>query len=358
MGYWQPTKPMRKAGFSQVACGLNGPDAWAKAEEWNRRWDKYRTTGEIRRWPTGSLGAAYDTFRATKTWAEKKPRTREDWERGWRYIAPVFGDTIANSVTLDLVDDWYAGIVKGAGVREAWRAMKIWRALWNIMKAMNIATIADPSKGVRRKTPIPRRLIWQEHEVVRLAKNALRRGYHGLACIIAVAWDAALSPVDARTLIFAQMRQDGPRIAFVIERAKTGQPAIATLSARASRLVRAYIASLPEGQLPSAVIFRHRGGLPYSKDTLGDDFRDIREPTENRQLLDMRRSAAVEALDGGASPAIISAKLANQLSTNEELKRTYLPVDIGIVRAADEARIESRRKNRKGQKVGTFQVSG
>jgi hypothetical protein len=122
--------------------------------------------------------------------------------------------------------------------------------------------------------------------------------------------------------------------------------------------VRAYIAWLPEGQLPTSVIFRHRGGLPYSKDTLGDDFRDIRDPNEKRQLLDMRRSAAVEALDRGASPAIISAKLANQLSTNEELRKTYLPVDIGVVRAVDQARIESRRKNRKGQKVGTFQLQG
>jgi hypothetical protein len=35
---------------------------------------------------------------------------------------------------------------------------------------------------------------------VRLAKLAWRRGYKGLACIIAVAWDAGFSPVDVRML--------------------------------------------------------------------------------------------------------------------------------------------------------------
>ena len=59
----------------------------------------------------------------------------------------------------------------------------------------------------------------------------------------------------------------------------------------------------------------------------------------------MRRSAAVEALAGGANASQIGSKLANSMSTNEELHRTYLPVDKGAVDAVDEARIKGRRKN-------------
>jgi hypothetical protein len=33
-----------------------------------------------------------------------------------------------------------------------------------------------------------------------LVKAAWRRGYRGLACIIATAWDTQFSPVDVRTL--------------------------------------------------------------------------------------------------------------------------------------------------------------
>jgi hypothetical protein len=82
LGYWQPSKAMRQAGFALASCGEDGPAAWRVAEEWNARWDEYRAGGVARRWPVGSVGAAFDDFRQTGIWATKKPRTQEDWERG------------------------------------------------------------------------------------------------------------------------------------------------------------------------------------------------------------------------------------------------------------------------------------
>jgi hypothetical protein len=112
--------------------------------------------------------------------------------------------------------------------------------------------------------------------------------------------------------------------------------------------VRAYIATLPGEHLPTAQIFRHRKGRPYTKDGLGHDFAKVRAAVfggaEMRTLADMRRSAAVEARAGGATPVQMAAKLANNLSTNEELHRTYLPVDRNAVAAVDAARIRGRRK--------------
>jgi hypothetical protein len=37
-GFWEPKPHMRALGFFNVPCGPDGPDAWAIAEEWNRRW--------------------------------------------------------------------------------------------------------------------------------------------------------------------------------------------------------------------------------------------------------------------------------------------------------------------------------
>jgi hypothetical protein len=104
------------------------------------------------------------------------------------------------------------------------------------------------------------------------------------------------------------------------------------------RLVGAYIARLGvelHGKVP---IFRNRSGRPCLKDTLGDDFLDIRTmvfgPTEARTLA------------GSASAETISAKTPNTLSTSNDLHKTYLPVKIGKVREADKARIEGRRRRR------------
>jgi len=70
-------------------------------------------------------------------------------------------------------------------------------------------------------------------------------------------------------------------------------------------IVDAYIAGLGVELLANAPIFRNRSGRPYSKDTLGDDFRVVRAAVfglaENRTLADFRRSGAIEAAAGGRS---------------------------------------------------------
>ena len=93
-------------------------------------------------------------------------------------------------------------------------------------------------------------------------------------------------------------------------------------------------------------MFRHRSTGAYSKDTLGDDFRDVRAavfgPEEKRQLMDMRRSGAIEALAGNATAESLSAKMGNSIDDNKALQKTYLPVDARVVTLVDDARLLGR----------------
>jgi hypothetical protein len=205
------------------------------------------------------------------------PRTREDWERGWKHIEPFFADVAPVSVTLEHVDSWYAALFGKIGVREAHRAMKIWRALWRVAGSMKYCDKdKDPSLGIRRKTPIARSEIWHEGEAVRLVKQAWRSGYRGLAAAMAVSWDTQLSPVDVRSLTATQRAKDAQGAIFFQDRTKTGRAAAGTLSRRAED---AYLDGLGVELHSDAPLFRNRGGRPYSKDTLGDDFRAIRKIT-------------------------------------------------------------------------------
>lgn len=364
-GYWLTSPKMQLMGFpSSVRCGKDGPDAWRIAYEWNERWQRARTGREPPPkyvYPRGALGEAYERFKRSQTWAGKAPRTREDWERGWRYIGPIFGDVAPHTVTFEHVDGWYHGLKRTASIGEAFRAVKIWRALWQVAGAMHYCDPDhDPTFGIRRETPKGRSATWTEGEVVRLAKEAWRRGYRGLAGIIAIAYDTSFSPVDARQLTFAQSRTDGRRTWFEVDRAKTGRGALGTLSRRTEAVLRAYVGALPVDLHPSAPIFRNRSGTPYTKNSLAEDFRDIRAivlPGDDRKLMDMRRSGAVEAMAGGAEGGALSAKMANTLSDSKTLQRTYLPVDKASVDLADEARKRGRRRileNRSGAKVETL----
>jgi hypothetical protein len=236
-GFWQPTAKMKAIGFGSVPCGADGPDAWARAEEWNRRWDKTRTgqapspamvsaqnlsfenSEELTVYPSRSLGEAFRKYRKTNEWSRKAPRTREDWWRGWKRIKPVFGDVDPRTVRLDDVSAWRQAIEDTVSLREAHRALKIWRALWKVSAALGYCVRdADPSLSVTNSAAPGRRAQWSEGGAVRLAKRAWRMGYYGLAAVIAIAWDTQMSPGDVRALRASQMATAGAGTLFFTER--------------------------------------------------------------------------------------------------------------------------------------------
>lgn len=363
-GYWLVTPRMRAYGFDNIRCGADGPEAWAVAREWEERWQRARKGLEapLRKvYPKDSVGDAFERFRKTNEWQKKPPRTREDWDRGWAYIDPIFGDLPPGRMTLEMLDQWYQRLSDKKGVGEAGRAMKTWRALYNVMAAMKLCPAGqDPSLAIRKTTVAGRTETWREGEAVRLVKAAWRGGYRGLACVIAVAWDTSFSPVDVRGLTPDNAVQVGNDMAFLIKRGKTGEAAVGILSKRTQALVQAYLSDLDYELHDHAPIFRTRGsgttpkgGRPhapaaYTKNSLAEDFRTIRSEVlgkaETRRLMDMRRTGSVEANAGGASVEAISAKLGNSIDRNKKLQKTYMPVNMAAVRAADESRRVGRQK--------------
>src|SRR5262245_47485570 len=132
----------------------------------------------------------------------------------------------------------------------------------------------DPSFLFADSAPQPRKAVWAEGEAVRVVKQAWRPGYCGLAALLAGARDTRRSTVDVRRLAASERRRDVVGTWFGVDRAKTGREAVGTLSRRAEYVLDAYIAKL--GVELMGPIFRNRSGPPYARDTLGDDFRDVR----------------------------------------------------------------------------------
>jgi hypothetical protein len=374
--YWRPTRRMRSLGFRLVPLGKDGPAAWAMAEEWNKKWDAVRL-GEapplidlsklsrdeaeaVRRYPAGSIGAAFQSYIRTPEWEAHALSARNKvWWPAWFRIRDMWGDIAPDTITFEMMSQWRASMEKKHGRGVAHKTIRIWRALWTIMLGMKVARGADPSKGVRNRAPAPRHQRWTEGEAVRLAKTAWRSGYCGLACVIAIAWDTSFSPVDVRTLAARHRAQaNNGRLMFDRRdegRTKTGKAAIGTISTRTERLVRSYLAMLGAELHPDAILFSNRSGNPYREDTLADDFRAVRQavfPGDKRRLMDMRRSGTLEAIAGGAEGFGLAAKMANSIDHSNALHRTYAPVDEVAVQNVDEARLRGRRKLRVVNKTG------
>ncbi|MEY9578695.1 hypothetical protein ABIE88_006271 [Bradyrhizobium diazoefficiens] len=366
-GFWEPTKKMRALGFGNVPCGLDGPAAWAIAENWNQRWDATRTgaapapamvaannlsfeqSEELTVYPPRSLGEAFRRYRQTNEWGRKAPRTREDWWRGWKRIKPVFGDCDPRTVRLDDLSAWRKAVEETVSLREAHRGLKIWRAMWKVAAALGYCSREnDPSLAVRNSAAKGRSQTWSEGEAARLAKRAWRMGFYGLAAVIGVAWDTQMSPGDVRNLRASQMASGGHGQLCFTERGKTGVPVGGVLSARSMRLLAAYLEKLGTELTRDAYIFRNRSGQPYSKDTLGDDFRTVRAAefgSLERRMLghDFRRSGAVEAITGEAKPAALAHAMGNTLDASNALFETYVPVNVATIRDVFEARKRGRR---------------
>jgi hypothetical protein len=311
---------------------------------------------ELTIYPRGSVGEGFRRFRNTDEWKNKKPRTREDWWRVYRRIKPVFGDCDPKTVRLEALDAWRSMIEQQVSLREAHRCIKIWRALWRKLAALGYCVRDDdPSLGITNRAAKGRSAVWTEGEVVRLAKRAWRERYYGLAAVMAVMWSSQQSPGDVRALVAFQLVKDGAGPMFFTDRAKTGTPVGGALSKRALAVVEAYLKTLGVELHAEAPIFRNRSGAPYSSDTLGDDFRDIRHlqfgANENRTLADFRRSGAQEAFAGDAKPADVSHAMGNTIGTSNTLFATYNPVNVASVRKVHEARIKGRQMLREGGRV-------
>jgi hypothetical protein len=368
-GYWRPTRKMRSLGFQLVRCGADGPTAWALADDWNKRWQSVRKGKDpplfnldrlsrdqaeaTRRYPPGSIGAAFQVYVRTPEWASRAQLSRDKiWWPAWFRIRDMWGDVAPDTITFEMMSKWRAALEKKHGRDVAHKTLRVWRTFWKIMLGMKVACAPDPSMGIRNRAPSPRWQRWSEGETVRLVKTAWRHGYRGLACIVAVAWDTQFSPVDVRTLAERHCAIVGNRLIFDRQadgRTMTGRAAIGTLSQRTERLVRVYLASLQIELHPEAILFRTRSGNSYGRETLGHDFaavRNIAFPGDKRRLMDMRRSGVVEAVAGDAGPVGLAAKLANSIGRSNMLHKTYAPVDIEAVRNTDAARLRGRQRMR------------
>jgi len=162
--YWQPTKEMRAAGAKAVACGPDGPAAWARAAAAHDAWKTELVAPAIKTRAKGTLGAD----RRTPEWAGKEPRTREEWDRCWKRIDLAFGSCRPSDVTLVEISRFRVIIERNVSRREAHRCIKIWRALWKVAAALKYCKAGeDPSRGVRNLEPAPRQAVWTDGEVAR-----------------------------------------------------------------------------------------------------------------------------------------------------------------------------------------------
>jgi hypothetical protein len=340
--FWAPGKQAEAFSFpASQPLGPAGEEAKKLAIGWNAKWDK-RHEKRAPDYKPGTLGHFYSVFRTKTAWRIMDERTREDYERTWPEIERRFGKTLVHKISADDSERFHAEIHPAHNPKSemsanaAHRTLKNWRALLNAMAAYNILAKA-PIGRVPNPAPKGRSGVWTHDEVMQLSWAACVLDMPGMAVAIRLAWGAILSPVDVWTLPRSGWR-DG---LIDHERRKTGKRILVRVDADTLGLVNDYLAT--RTILPATPLIARANGKAYqSKDTFGDDFRVVRAlafPGDDRQFLDLRRSAATEARRGGATRDALGKAMANRVDASEALAATYL---LDASDAVNAARLKAR----------------
>lgn len=362
-GFWEPGAFAVQFGLpGSQPCGPDGPDAWAKAEQWNARLDSARLPSpQAPASAPGSLGAFYDLFRTTEAWKALEPRSREDYERAWPILsgwretpaAPPLADLQVTAITAFLSERFHADIhpvhneASSYSWNEAHRTLKIWRALLSAMAAYDVIAKA-PIGRVSNPQPKGREAVWLHDEVMRLALAATVIGAPGMAVAILLAWDAMLAPVDARSLPLSGWSNGPGGAEIATRRRKTAKRVRHAVTDLTAATVEGYLLTLEQRGvhlLPVSPIVRTPLGRAYQgKNYFAEDFRIVRAfafPGDERQFLDIRRSAATEARMGGADRDDLGKAMANTIDDSDALYDTYV---LSASRRVLDARIAGRER--------------
>jgi hypothetical protein len=353
-GFWEPGAQAEQYGLPKSApCGPDGPAAWAIAEAWNEKLKAAKVKAPAPpKYPPGSLGSFYLQFQQTKAHiVTRKKRTKEDYERVWPEIERRFGTKLVTQITASDSEDFHVDIHPAHNPEslfswnEAHRTLKVWRKLLHAMAAYEVRPGVAPIGEVSNPAPKGREATWTNSEIQTLIDKAIEMNFAGVAISVRFMWDAMLSPVDARLLPASGLkRSDGAFVSW--RRTKTSKRLAAYLSHETDEALTKYQADLVArgiNAMPDAPIVRRPDGRAYlDKDSFGDDFRLVRAaafPGDDRQMLDIRRSAATEARQGGATRDDLGRAMANSLDDNDALYETYV---LSASRSVHAARLKAR----------------
>ena len=200
--------------------------------------------------------------------------------------------------------------------------------------------VYNPTLAVKVKQPQARRQVWDESQVTAAIAAATKKGEHGAAITIAIAYDTSLRPGDIRALTWQQF--DGESL--WLEQAKTGNPIRVPLWPETIRAVKAYVKALGIAPLPAAPIVLSRSGKTFSRHHLAKVVRSILRESgipDDVQLRDLRRTASKERAEVGATAQELASATGHSIGRSAKILDVYNPPSFEAAKKVQERRRKS-----------------
>jgi len=324
--YWEPSRGLRKAGFTtrRLSCTLTV--AIAEAEDLNRRADAWRTGTERGPAKPETLPWLIRLYQSDERFRRLEETTRRGYEQAIKKIeawSKRAEDPPLKTLQRKHVKQFYRSMSETPGAANS--TLRVLRIV--LQFAVDEGFIQqNPASRPRLHSRPPRQAVWRSEDVQAFVSAARAADRHSMALAVLLGVSIGQRQGDLLRLNWSQY--DGSVI--TLRQRKTGVLLTVPVTAELMALLNI------TNRLSPIMLIAEATGRPYQRYYFTHEFRRIanRANLGHLQFLDLRRSAVVRLAEAGCTVPEIAAITGHQLDRTARILETYLPRTAPMARAA------------------------
>lgn len=337
--YWEPSRKLRRLGFTPHALGTDEVEAIRRAKELNAR-----VFGEAAREPYQPpvrketiAWIIKHCYLPSPQFTELADKTKIGYRRALLQIERWAGDQPARAVSRKAIKAWQRALEESTSRLSAAATLRVLRIVMGVALDEGIIQ-TNPALKLRLATPGERDRVWADAEVERFCTACVAMERRSIAMAVQLALWLGQRQADVLRLAWAKI--DLARGRVLVKQQKVGRELLVPISPE----LRAWLDTTPRAG--DTVVLSERTGAPYAEDNFRALFAEARAAAgldADLLFMDLRRSAATRLAQAGCSISEIMAITGHR--TLQVVGRYVRPDD-----TMAQAAMTKLLKNREGRK--------
>ncbi len=309
--YFEATPKMKDMGVSSENLGINKHKAIIRAETLNDAWDDIRSSEKdqekTKLLKVGTIGWLINRFQKDRSfYLSKASGTQKEIDFCFGYILPIFGDVNIKAIERKHCRAFYNQLAEEKSDNHADKVLKYFTRLLNFAIEEGIIQ-TNPSSKLGKKKSKGRSQVWTIEDIHKIIDTSIKAQRPSIALAVQIAYNTAQRQQDILDLRVDDLKSE---LWEVIQK-KTGKTAWASLSEETINMLREYSGDI-------YVIENEVTKTKYERYNFGHTFVKIRRKarlSENLRFHDLRRTAATEMANAGATIAEITAVTGHSITS-------------------------------------------
>ena len=327
--YWQPSGPLRAAGFAARRLSNVFEQACREAATLNAELDRWRA-GDLPDGPRrpGTLPALIEAYRQDESYIKLRPKTQVLYDKCLARIeqwSATHGHPRIKAIDRKSIKAWHRAMRATAPIYAA-ATIKILRIVLGF--AMDEGEIAvNPAARMKLRTGKPRDQIWPAEMIARIIAAAQAAGRPSIALAVVIAANTALREGDVLSLVWAAF--DGQTIK--VRQHKTGAMVVIPATAE----LRAALEAAP--RLSPLILINEYTNRPWAEEAFRANFRRIATRAKlpaTLRFMDLRRTGATALAEAGATIEEVAAITGHSIDRTAHILETYIVRTEGLAKNA------------------------